>query len=275
MQNPQSRCQLRYTDRLCVPKAIMTRFSATITALLIAVASTQAPAQPTLSAAPAVGSTLVIIPAFGEVRQPNDEARLTLTVEEQDKDKAQAASRVNLKMKQGIEIVRREDPQAQLKSRGYYTYPVYADEAVPKGQRNRQVIAWRIGQYLDVTTLNLAALPKLVAATQRTLSVNALSFGLSSAAARRLDEKRIAATYQNLTERIAAIAAAMGRKPPDAVLDTLDFDGSGAYAQGPEASMAKMSMRADMAAPTPIEEPSFEPGETALQMRLVAKVRFK
>ena len=229
-------------------------------------------AQGTLATSP----TLVIIPASGEVRQANDEARLTLSVEEQDKDKAQAASRVNLKMKQGADIVRREDPQAQLKTRGYYTYPVYAEEQPVKPPRPRQIVSWRIGQYLDVTTANLAGLPKTVAAAQRILSVNALSFGLSESAAKRLDNRRIAATYASLTERIGSIARAMGRKPADAVLDTLDFDGSGAYAQTPDAGFGRMNMRAAaVAEPAVIEEPSFEPGETTLQMRLVAKVRFK
>ena len=59
--------------------------------------------------------TIVVIPAFGEVKHPNDEAHITLMIEEQDKDKVAAASRVNLKMKQGIDIVKREDPQAILK----------------------------------------------------------------------------------------------------------------------------------------------------------------
>jgi hypothetical protein len=43
-----------------------------------------------------------------EVRHPNDEARATLMIEEHDKDKAVAASRVNLKMKQGIETVKQD-----------------------------------------------------------------------------------------------------------------------------------------------------------------------
>ena len=219
--------------------------------------------------------TQVVIPASAEVRQENDQAHLTLMIEEQDKDKTLAASRVNLKMKQGIEVVRGIDPQARLKSRGYYTYPVYPDEPPPKGQRNRQVIAWRIGQYLDVTTTSLALLPKTVAAAQRTLSVNGLNFSLSDGAARRLDDKRIAATYADLMARIGSIARAMGRTPADAVLETIDFDGSGAYAPAADMAMARMSMRAGAAEPVAIEEPSFEPGETALQMRLVARVRFK
>ena len=60
-------------------------------------------------------------------------------IEEQDKDKTAAASRVNQKMKQGTEIIRREDPQAKLKTHGYYTYPVYpeAPSALPNGMPRR------------------------------------------------------------------------------------------------------------------------------------------
>ena len=78
--------------------------------------------------------TLVIVPAFGEVTHPNDQATATFLVEEQDKDKAVAASRVNQKMTQGLDILRKQDPQATLKTQGYYTYPVYAEaRPMPNG----------------------------------------------------------------------------------------------------------------------------------------------
>jgi predicted secreted protein len=221
--------------------------------------------------------TLVIVPAFGEVKYPNDEARVILMIEEQDKDKAAAASRVNRKMKQGIEIIKREDPQAILKTRGYYTYPVYPeDQARPlQNNKSRQPTSWRVGQYLDVTTSNLNGLPKTVAATQQLLALNGLQFGLKEETSKKLDEKRINATYKNLTERIAAIAKAMGRNVSDAVLETVDFEGSGAYAPH-EMSTAKMAMRAASGIESaPVEEPSFEPGETTLQLRVVGKVKFK
>lgn len=240
-------------------------------ALLLAMLSSTAIAQSTLP----TSGTLVVVPAFGEVRQANDEARLTMTIEEQDKDKTVAASRVNLKMKQGVEILKREDPLAILKTRGYYTYPVYSDEPLPKGIRVRQAIAWRIGQYVDLTTTNLVTLPRAVAAAQKVLALSGINFGLSDVTSKRLDDKRIVATWQNLGERLASIAGAMGRKVSDAVIDTVDFEGSGAYAQAPETAMAKGVMRATMAEQASVEEPSFEPGETTLHMRLVAKVRFK
>jgi predicted secreted protein len=218
---------------------------------------------------------LVIVPAFGEVRHANDEAHLTLMIEEQDKDKAAAASRVNQKMKQGVEIVRREDPQATLKTRGYYTYPVYPEDQPRTNNKLRQPASWRVGQYLDVTTTNLATLPKTVAATQRLLAINALQFGLSDATSRKLDDVRIAATYKNLIERIASIAKAMGRNPTDAILDTVDFEGSGAYAQQPDAYAPKLMRASGAMEAAPVEEPSFEPGETTLQMRVVGKVKFR
>lgn len=218
---------------------------------------------------------LIIVPAFGEVKHANDEAHLTLMVEEQDKDSSAAASRVNQKMKQGIEIVKREDPQATFKTGGYYTYPIYPEELPRPNNKARQPTGWRVGHHLEVTTTNLNGLPKTVAAVQHILALNGLYFDLSDTTRKKLDDKRIEAAYRNLTERIAAIAKAMGRTGADAVLETVDFEGSGAYAQ--QASAApKIAMRsADMQETGPIAEPSFEPGETTLQMQIVGKVKFR
>jgi len=223
---------------------------------------------------------LLIVPGFGDVTHPNDEARITLMIEEQDKDKASAVSRVNAKMKQGVDIVKRADPQAVFQTRGYYTYAVYADEPVrPEQPRSankpRQAIGWRVGQYLDMSTANLASLPKTIAAVQPVLALNGLQFGLSAATRKRLDQKRIEATYQDLTERLAVIAKTMGRAPADMMIETIDFEASGAYAQA-EGMMQKSALRSAMSTQAaPVEEPSFEPGETTLSMRVVSKVRFK
>ncbi|NNG22216.1 SIMPL domain-containing protein [Telluria aromaticivorans] len=232
--------------------------------------------------APSTTGTLVVVPAFGEVKAANDQAVVSFAVEEHDKDKNAAAARVNRKMKEGTDIVRRADPRAELKTMGYYTYPVYP-EVPPMPQPATRVparpvpIAWRVGQYLEVTTKNLADLPKTAAAAQKVLQINGVNFGLSPETEKKLDDQRIAATYRNLNARIVSIASAMGRNPAEAVLDTVDFEGSGNYAGDAQAANAPMMMRMnakrEMADQMP--EPSFEPGETTLQMRLVGKVRFK
>jgi len=222
--------------------------------------------------------TLVVVPAYGEVKRANDQATATLSVEEVDKDKAAAASRVNTRMKQGLDIVKKADPHASLKTLNYYTYPVYPDEpAQVQGQprKPRVPTAWRVGQSLQVVTTNLDGLPKTVAAAQSILSLNSLHFSLSPDTARQLEDQRIAATYQNLNERIVSIAKAMGRQLGDAVLDTVDFEGSGNYTERVSITGSRVMAAAAPPPPPAVAEPSFEPGETTLSMRLVGKVRFK
>jgi uncharacterized protein len=229
--------------------------------------------------APATSGTLVIVPAVGEVRAANDQATITFIVEERDKDKLAAAARVNRKMKEGTEIVRRADPSAELKTQGYFTYPVYPEPPEPPVPANRRParevpIGWRVGQYLQVKTMKLAELPKTAAAAQQVLGIDSVNFGLSPATEKRLDDQRIGETYRNLNERIGSIARAMGRQPGEAVIETVDFEGSGNYGQGQyqrvEVTGSRIR-REDRA----VSEPSFEPGETTLQMKLVGKVKFK
>jgi uncharacterized protein YggE len=191
----------------------------------------------TTPAGPVTSGTAVVVPAFGEVKRANDEATVVFAVEEQDKDRAAATARVNQKMKQGTDIVRGADPQAELKTVGYYTYPVYPD--VPDTPRplanaaaRRVPVGWRVGQSLEVKTRNLDALPKTVAAAQKALNLNNIDYHLSPSTAKQLDAELIAATWRNLNERTASIARAMGRSPADALVETADFEGSGRYGGG-------------------------------------------
>ncbi|HVL75466.1 MAG TPA: SIMPL domain-containing protein [Noviherbaspirillum sp.] len=225
--------------------------------------------------------TLIVVPAYGEVRHPNDEARATFMVEEQDKDRVVAVNRVNQRMKQGTEIIRNEDKTARLETRGYFTFPVYSDEGMqppqPRAQQQRplqrQIVGWRVGQYLEVRTTNLEALPRTVAAAQKVLALNGLQFGLADETNRKLEEQRIAAAYENLMERMTAIAKAMGRNVGDMILDTVDFEGSGGYVPQPEVAATRMMSAKAMDAA--VVEPGFEPGETTLTMRVVGRARLK
>lgn len=217
--------------------------------------------------------TVVALPATGEVRHVNDQATVIFSTEETHADKAVAASRVNQKMKQGLALIKKEDPQAILATERYYTYPVYPD-ASSSSNKPRVPIAWRVGQSLRVTTSNLTGLPSTVAGAQAILSLNNLRFGLTPATERQLDDERIAATYANLQARIHAVAVAMGRSDSDATLEAVDFEGAASGVRNVIAYASNLR-----AAPAPgvvaVEEPSFEPGETTLSMRAVGKVRFK
>lgn len=244
-----------------------------------ALATTVLPAQAQSLAS--TGATLVV-PAVGDVVHANDQATVTLHVEEQDADKAKAATRVNLKMNQGLAIVKQADPQAALKTQGYYTYPVYAPATpVPAGTpaRARVQTGWRVGQYLQVKTANLTSLPKTVSAAQGVLGLSQLNFGLLPETMRKLDDERIAAAYKNLNQRVAAMLAAMGRSMTDAVIDSIDFEGSGNYLQRVAVTGSRNLEAAPPAPPAPgaghVAEADFEPGETTLSLRLVAKIRLR
>lgn len=233
---------------------------------------------PRIAVAQTAGA-VIVLPATAEVRRPNDQAHLTFNAEEQDKDKAQAASRLNQKIRRGLEILKQQDPSAVLQTRGYYTYPVYQENPVPATRppaQARPIVGWRVGQSVDVTTLRLNILPQTVAAAQQVLGLNGLNFGLSTQAQKKADEERIALTIANLNERIIYVARAMGKSQGDAIIDTVDFEGSGAFASQNDAMAPKMMMRvAGAAEASPIVEPSFEPGESVLSMRLVGRVRFR
>ena len=217
---------------------------------------------------------VVIVAANGTVIRPNDEAHAIFFIEEQDKDKAAAASRVNQKTRQGLEILKREDPKAKLTTRGYYSYPVYSGDSILPSSKARQIVGWRVGQYVEATTENLAALPTTVAAAQSVLALNGLRFVLAEKTARSADDELIADTYRHLVERVGSIAKAMGRNPADAVFDTVDYEGSGNYA--PQAQpLMRAAAPAAKAMGSSVEEPNFEPGETTLNMRVVGRVRFK
>jgi uncharacterized protein YggE len=271
--------RLKYNEACTVPSRIvfileecMLRFLASIALSCFLSGMSAAYAQSSLE----TSGTLVVVAAHGEVKAMNDEAIATFMIEEQDKDRAAAASRVNQKMKQGIAIIKRADAQAKLETRSYYTYPVYAEEEVQPLNRAkaRELVGWRVGQYLEVVTGNIASLPATVASAQNVLALNGLQFRLNDATRKRLEEERIAAAYQDLNVRTMAIAKAMGRKVSDATLETLDFEGSGNYAPQQEAYAAR-TMSARSKSQQLVEEPSFEPGETTLSTRVVGKIRFR
>ncbi len=211
--------------------------------------------------------TVVTVDGSGEVKVENDQANVTFFVEEQDKDRVAAASRVNKKMKQGTDLVKKADPEGKLATRGYYTYPVYSEST---NNKSRQITSWRVGQYLDLTTKNVAQLPATVATAQQVLSLNGLTFGLSDEAMRRLDASRLESAYKNMQERVQVIARAMGRNSADSSIESLDFDG--AAPSRPEPRMfaaAPMMAKSDS-----VPESSFEAGESTLHARVVAKVKF-
>ncbi len=221
---------------------------------------------------PSTAGTVITLTANGEVKSKNDLAHLTFRLEEQDKDRSVAVSRLNAKMKQGLALVKRDDAAATLTTRSYTTTPVYTEPPQKSSTTLPQPIGWRASEVLDIVTPNLAALPTLVADAQSLYSLQGLAFSLSEPAARKLDEARIQVAYGNLVERIAALVKTMGRSSADAVIESIDVDPAAGGIVQPRAMMAMARSSSDAVA---IQTPDFEPGETRLSLQMNAKVRLK
>jgi len=216
------------------------------------------------------GDSLVTVAAVGSVTAPNDEAQLVFGYEEQGKDKALLASNVNQRLKQGISVLKKACPNARLTLESYRTIAVYEERNVAlANKRDPQQIAWRVSQQVRLVTSDLAALPATVAAAQKILALAEVHFGLSEEATKKMEQRRVEAAYQSLEERVGFIAGAMRRQAGDYKLESLDFTEPNIERVVVTGSRIR---REDLAE---IEEPSLLPGETKLQLRVTAKVRFK
>jgi predicted secreted protein len=216
-----------------------------------------------------IKGTVVSVSGAGEITADNDQAKATFFIEEQDKDMSAAASRVNKKMHDGTELLKKLDPDGKLATRGYYSYPIYADQT--SSSKLRTVTGWRVGQYLDLTTKSIEKLPATAASVQQILLLNGLNFGLSDEATKKLEASRIEAAYKNLQEKIQIIAKAMGKNAADATIESLDFDGAVNHFQPQPRMFAASAM---MAKGNAVQETSFEPGQTTLSGSVVAKLKF-
>jgi len=151
----------------------------------------------------------------------------------------------------------------------YRTFAVYDEAAARIQKRDAQQVGWRVSQQVRLVTGDFAALPAAVAAAQKVLALKGVSFGLSEETTRRLEQRRVEAAYRSLEEQVGFIASAMRRPVSDAKLESLDFGDQ--QFQRVEVTGSRLR-REDTGE---VEEPSLQPGETKLELRATAKVRFK
>jgi uncharacterized protein YggE len=221
-----------------------------------------------------IKNTVVALSGYGEVRAENDLAHVTFFIEEQDKDKAAAANRVNTKIRRATEMLKKLDPDGKLANRDYYSNPEYPDN-VPHNKQPT-IVSWRVGQSLEWTTKNLLQLATTTAEIQQVLALNGLVFGLTDETQKKLEAQRIQAAYVNLQEKIQMIATAIGKNPADAIVESLNIDNAAPLMESPPPPASpRFLMQAKMPSPDrTIEATSFEPGETTVSATIVAKIRF-
>jgi len=209
---------------------------------------------------PPTAGTLLLMSGAAEMELPNDEAVAHFFYETQDPDLAKAQSLVNQRVGDGTAALRKADPQAQIETAGYSSFPVYS------GPSNRTLAGWRVRQGVSLRTANVAALPKTVSAAQSTLSLGSIDFRLSKATRDKVDAQLIALAIANLNARVAAAAQALGVPAQRIRLEELDFSGR---ESGPRPmAMARMSVSADA-----VPAPTFEAGVSTERLTVNGKAR--
>jgi predicted secreted protein len=205
---------------------------------------------------------VVLMTGTAELELPNDEAFATFYLEVQEADLAKAQSALNARVAEGVAQLKRADPRAQIETAGYGSYPVYASAGA------RKITGWRVRQGVHLKTSDLTALPRTVAAGQAQLALGGIDFRVSQAAREKAEADLITRAIANANARINAAAQAVGVPPARVRLEELNFG----LGDGPRPPIAMMRARA--ASTEAVAEPSFDAGQSTLQMAVTARARF-
>ena len=209
--------------------------------------------------------TIVLLRAEAETYVDNDEARVSIFVEEQNADRAMAASAVNRKMADAIERVKKDDPTADVRSTGYFTNPEY-------GPRSNKVTGWQVRQEVLIVTRKLADLQKLVADVQSVAGVSGVAFGLSREAQRKVDAQLFDMAFADMRARMSSVAHALGKADKDVEIDEIDLT---SVDRPLGAQMAPAPMMARAKFDDAVAQPKFEPGDSRQSVSFTAHVRVR
>lgn len=234
--------------------------------LLICQTTIQAKDQSVPDTLPA--GTEVLLTASSELVLPNDEVVLTFYLEQQEADKAKAANAINQKVKDAVELLKAMDREAEVKTTGYFTYPIYG------GNDQRKIVAWRIRQTVQMISAKVLKAPEMVAKSQSTLALESVNFRLAAATRKKLDAQLFSGAYADLKNKIVYITQAMGKSEKDANVIRMDLSNMRNPIDQPRPAPMLMRSSAIMDAKE-ISEPSLAPGETIESLSFMATIHVR
>lgn len=187
----------------------------------------------------------------------NDWATAMIGVSAEDSDTARLANRVNETMRWALDTAR-SAKGVEVKSGGYQTQPVYE-----KGK----IVRWSASQDLVLESSDVDALSELVGKLQQKLLLRSIGFSVSPEKRREIEDALIdeaLAAFQARAKRVAAGLAAR-----DYELVTLAIQTPGGGGPVPVYRARAMAMESDFATP------SFESGQSALDVRIDATIELE
>ncbi|MFT7460627.1 MAG: putative secreted protein [Planctomycetota bacterium] len=144
----------------------------------------------------------VHVQAQAERDIPNDEMQTLLVSEHQGKNASDLSRRVNEDVKWAISIAKK-NKDIEVSTRAYQTYPIYKD---------RDVVAWRVSQELQLKSKNMAELSEVIGELQEKLQVRQMQFSASKQTRDEIENELIEEAMQVFKRRAAIIKKHMEEK---------------------------------------------------------------
>lgn len=144
----------------------------------------------------------VNLQAQAEREVPNDQLTVLLAVEEEEKEAAKIANKINKDMDWALNKTKSHQ-DIETRSLSYNTYPVYD---------NRTVVAWRATQQLELKSTNITALSELVGDLQERLQVKNMSFSPTKETRKRYEDELIEEAMIAFKQRVELVKKHMDNK---------------------------------------------------------------
>jgi predicted secreted protein len=229
--------------------------------------------RPRAAALPAVLVALVSISAAAQVLAPDPKNRVSFAVErtrdvandwttavvgtsDEDSDAARLADRVNKKMHEALAIAK-QTKGVEVKSGGYATQPVH--------DKDGKIARWAASQDLYLESSDVEAVSALVGKLQDKLLLRSIAFTVSPETRRKTDELLIGDALNAFSERAKRVSAGLGARDYEIVALSIQTPGGG----GPVPMYRAEAMMSKVAAP------SFESGQSTLQVRIDATIEIE
>ncbi len=161
---------------------------------------------------------------------PNDQLTVTLAVEEEGKDAAKIADKINLDMDWALKIVDQHD-DINASTQSYNTYPVYD---------KRTVVGWRAIQQLELKSINITELSGLVGKLQERLQVKNMRFSPTRETQVQYENELIEEAMISFKQRVNLVKKHMDEKNVRIV--NLHVNTGGGYPQPIYAESRMMAM---------------------------------
>ena len=189
----------------------------------------------------------------------NDHMRAVLAVQDEDKDAAQLADRINKTMAWALEQSKRGNG-VDVRSGGYSTQPVYTKTTLT---------GWRASQELIVTGAEFGAIGELIGILQQRLQLNAVTFSIAPETKTTVEAELIDRAldgFKQRAEQVRKNIGAPGYRIVEINIHTEDM---------PIQPMPMMRAEAMSLSAKSVAAPSFEGGDSEVRVNVQGAVQLQ